>query len=121
MAANHKRLNILIAPSIGCELLPKLVESGYSPKVGREVVRKKILEGELPHIPEIPTYEYGCSMQFYIMLDTGLARMLEDMVTVYKAENPDRKMSLTAAVRTLFIFGMLEHYASEETSSTPAV
>lgn len=114
MAANHKRLNILIAPSIGCELLPKLVESGYSPKVGREVVRKKILEGDLPHIPEIPTYEYGCSMQFYIMLDTGLARMLEDMVTVYKAENPDRKMSLTAAVRTLFIFGMLEHYAAEE-------
>lgn len=110
MAINHKRLNILIAPSVGCELLPHLVESGYSPKVGREVVRKKILEGVLPDIPEVPTYEHGCSMQFYIMLDVGLKRMLDDMVEIYKAENPNKPMTVTAAVRTLFIIGMLEHY-----------
>ena len=47
--------------------------------------------------------------------------MLEDMVTVYKIENPKKPMTVTAAVRTLFIIGMLEHYGiGQEDAETAA-
>lgn len=113
MSVNYRRITIRLSPEIGCEILARCGNE-YTPSIGREILRKGILAQDFPPSPDIPSTTNGASLEFDIMLDVGLDKMMILKTKEYNDRNPGEKATKTGLYRRLFLLGMLERFPIED-------